>query len=53
MRTRGATEEPVQDYLDAARDQDPRHENARPSRQLGGNTRETGRATPINYKESK
>lgn len=50
-RRRGGSEDPHPDYHDQGIP--PRHENARPSRQLGGNTRETGRATPINMKESK
>lgn len=53
MRTRGATEEPVPDYLDTARDQDPRHAETRPLRDAGKRTQETGRVTPINMKESK
>lgn len=44
MRTRGATEEPVQDYLDTARDQDPRHEETRLSANAGKQSTETGRS---------
>ena len=53
MTRRGATEEPVPDYLDTARDQDPRNEETRLSADACRRSAETGRLTPYNRKESK
>ena len=45
---RGAVEEPHPDYLDTARDQDPRHENTRPLRQAAKQPQETGHPSSSN-----
>lgn len=42
-RRRGDTEDPHPDYLDTARDQDPRYEETRPLRDASKRTQETGR----------
>lgn len=44
-RRRGATEDPHPDYLDTARDQDPRHEKTRPDAHAGKHRIETGDPT--------
>lgn len=47
---RGATEDPHPDYLDTARDQDPRHEKTRPDAHAGKHRIGTGNPSDSNQK---